>query len=137
MLVQCGVALHREGLAAAEAERVAIASGGVGAGQDVASTDDLAQRPHLFHAALGIGRHAVSPVRWVGVRRGSSALRALPQSHMERCFVNGTMVGQRPSSDRSEEHTSELQPLMRISYAVFCLKKKKTTIHLATTKRKK
>src|SRR3546814_10584002 len=30
------------------------------------------------------------------------------------------------SSDRSEEHTSELQSLMRISYAVFCLKKKKT-----------
>src|SRR3546814_8033134 len=28
---------------------------------------------------------------------------------------------------RSEEHTSELQPLMRISYAVFCLKKKKAT----------
>src|SRR3546814_1737118 len=34
--------------------------------------------------------------------------------------------------DRSEEHTSELQSLMRISYAVFCLKKKKrhTTIHI-------
>src|SRR3546814_11734429 len=29
---------------------------------------------------------------------------------------------------RSEEHTSELQSLMRISYAVFCLKKKKTTL---------
>src|SRR3546814_6401094 len=29
---------------------------------------------------------------------------------------------------RSEEHTSELQSLMRISYAVFCLKKKKTRI---------
>src|SRR3546814_8404904 len=29
---------------------------------------------------------------------------------------------------RSEEHTSELQSLMRISYAAFCLKKKKTTI---------
>src|SRR3546814_4855278 len=29
------------------------------------------------------------------------------------------------ASNRSEEHTSELQPLMRISYAVFCLKKKK------------
>src|SRR3546814_1876725 len=29
-------------------------------------------------------------------------------------------------SNRSEEHTSELQSLMRISYAVFCLKKKKT-----------
>src|SRR3546814_3870010 len=31
------------------------------------------------------------------------------------------------SSQRSEEHTSELQSLMRISYAVFCLKKKKKT----------
>src|SRR3546814_7178594 len=32
----------------------------------------------------------------------------------------------RQERDRSEEHTSELQSLMRISYAVFCLKKKKT-----------
>src|SRR3546814_1040420 len=31
------------------------------------------------------------------------------------------------ATDRSEEHTSELQSLMRISYAVFCLKKKNTT----------
>src|SRR3546814_9211154 len=31
-------------------------------------------------------------------------------------------------TERSEEHTSELQSLMRISYAVFCLKKKKNTI---------
>src|SRR3546814_2685606 len=31
------------------------------------------------------------------------------------------------ADQRSEEHTSELQSLMRISYAVFCLKKKKTT----------
>src|SRR3546814_9892799 len=38
----------------------------------------------------------------------------------------------RPGHDvaiRSEEHTSELQSLMRISYAVFCLKKKKTKQH--------
>src|SRR3546814_9795211 len=34
--------------------------------------------------------------------------------------------------DRSEEHTSELQSLMRISYAVFCLKKKKATEHTHT-----
>src|SRR3546814_1595225 len=33
------------------------------------------------------------------------------------------------SQDRSEEHTSELQSLMRISYAVFCLKKKTITKH--------
>src|SRR3546814_2978891 len=36
----------------------------------------------------------------------------------------------RHRSRRSEEHTSELQSLMRISYAVFCLKKKKDHIHL-------
>src|SRR3546814_6678581 len=35
--------------------------------------------------------------------------------------------------DRSEEHTSELQSLMRISYAVFCLKKKTETQHTTTT----
>src|SRR3546814_968891 len=33
----------------------------------------------------------------------------------------------RPRDDRSEEHTSELQSLMRISYAAFCLKKNNTT----------
>src|SRR3546814_6835405 len=36
---------------------------------------------------------------------------------------------------RSEEHTSELQSLMRISYAVFCLKKKKTRIHHPASQR--
>src|SRR3546814_8972410 len=41
----------------------------------------------------------------------------------ERCGVSGTGWGE---FFRSEEHTSELQSLMRISYAVFCLKKKKT-----------
>src|SRR3546814_8095094 len=35
---------------------------------------------------------------------------------------------------RSEEHTSELQSLMRISYAVFCLKKKKTSAVVTTYK---
>src|SRR3546814_5278374 len=34
-----------------------------------------------------------------------------------------------PTDSRSEEHTSELQSLMRISYAVFCLKKKKHKHH--------
>src|SRR3546814_5608267 len=37
----------------------------------------------------------------------------------------GAEIGVRSDSTRSEEHTSELQSLMRISYAVFCLKKKK------------
>src|SRR3546814_7279074 len=36
--------------------------------------------------------------------------------------------------DRSEEHTSELQSLMRISYAVFCLNKKKIKLHQAESR---
>src|SRR3546814_7092667 len=36
--------------------------------------------------------------------------------------------------ERSEEHTSELQSLMRISYAVFCLQKKKELIHYIMTR---
>src|SRR3546814_4286511 len=39
---------------------------------------------------------------------------------------------ERSLSSRSEEHTSELQSLMRISYAVFCLKKKTHTYNLTT-----
>src|SRR3546814_10742941 len=42
---------------------------------------------------------------------------------------DGSMTTNRPEPlIRSEEHTSELQSLMRISYAVFCLKKKNKTI---------
>src|SRR3546814_3606046 len=43
----------------------------------------------------------------------------------------------RQQGDRSEEHTSELQSLMRISYAVFCLKKKKTCKITNTRKKEK
>src|SRR3546814_2089590 len=43
-----------------------------------------------------------------------------------RCPAPASTDRSAPSSRRSEEHTSELQSLMRISYAVFCLKKKKT-----------
>src|SRR3546814_8134729 len=39
-----------------------------------------------------------------------------------------------PALARSEEHTSELQSLMRISYAVFCLKKKKKNQHMQKTR---
>src|SRR3546814_4934373 len=44
---------------------------------------------------------------------------------------------QRTGDDRSEEHTSELQSLMRISYAVFCLKKKKETSHITIQQEQK
>src|SRR3546814_9566154 len=42
-------------------------------------------------------------------------------------FCARTLENKRRRARRSEEHTSELQSLMRISYAVFCLKKKKYT----------
>src|SRR3546814_1092961 len=49
----------------------------------------------------------------------------------------GRPLGQAPDharmANRSEEHTSELQSLMRISYAVFCLKKKNQQIHNPST----
>src|SRR3546814_3361280 len=47
-----------------------------------------------------------------------------PTAIVNDAVITGTDVDQRV---RSEEHTSELQSLMRISYAVFCLKKKKIT----------
>src|SRR3546814_4405677 len=59
-------------------------------------------------APTGHGRRAGS-----GSTRRSAARSSVPQCRRER----------------SEEHTSELQSLMRISYAVFCLKKKKTKKH--------
>src|SRR3546814_3121210 len=42
------------------------------------------------------------------------------------------IIAAAPARPRSEEHTSELQSLMRISYAVFCLKKKKKKTKQAT-----
>src|SRR3546814_18504545 len=50
---------------------------------------------------------------------------AASESRVGRGFQHATRW---PHGMRSEEHTSELQSLMRISYAVFCLKKKKITI---------
>src|SRR3546814_5816095 len=56
-----------------------------------------------------------------------SSARACPGSPL-RCGCRARSSLRRGSA-RSEEHTSELQSLMRISYAVFCLKKKKNIIH--------
>src|SRR3546814_5296344 len=65
-------------------------------------------------------------------RRGGSTVPALParkRSKSEAERMRQFRTRRRPRlwirAHRSEEHTSELQSLMRISYAVFCLKKKK------------
>src|SRR3546814_8615371 len=84
-------------------------------------TDTLFPYTTLFRSVAGAARRSpVDPVRDAGIHRrpGSerhvrgAAGRAAPQ-------ILGFLL------DRSEEHTSELQSLMRNSYAVFCLKKKK------------
>src|SRR3546814_5878508 len=57
-----------------------------------------------------------------------------------RSQCGGRTGARQPGAGRSEEHTSELQSLMRISYAVFCLKKKKpimkTNTHSLTYRQK-
>src|SRR3546814_9647638 len=77
-----------------------------------------------------------------GPRRGSKVLHwpgdasggwVLAHIHSQPAGCDSALPGAHLDALRSEEHTSELQSLMRISYAVFCLKKKKHT----TTKRNK
>src|SRR3546814_8753072 len=62
------------------------------------------------------------------LRRGFCRSRETPPRHSEATPRGRTRIsrGGRCQSPRSEEHTSELQSLMRISYAVFCLTKKNT-----------
>src|SRR3546814_3035761 len=89
----------------------------------------------LFETSTGIG------VVWRGClsfagRSGlvTSMFLVAPLSthfNMIKLAPDGTMAAVRfpdPAINRSDEHTSELQSLMRISYAVFCLKKSNTHI---------
>src|SRR3546814_6067263 len=70
---------------------------------------------------LPVGLDETSKIRcWTGETHSSFSFE-FSRSSMMASIVSMT----RRSCIRSEEHTSELQSLMRISYAVFCLKKKK------------
>src|SRR3546814_9146989 len=74
-------------------------------------------------AVLGIEGDADADADAIGIAAGQADRlgHAVPDTV-------GKLVGLAPRLDRrSEEHTSELQSLMRISYAVFCLKKKTNT----------
>src|SRR3546814_5320838 len=55
----------------------------------------------------------------------AEAIRAQVAQMLSQSFLIEHATVQTESKQRSEEHTSELQSLMRNSYAVFCLKKKK------------
>src|SRR3546814_7615646 len=78
-------------------------------------TDTLFPYTTLFRSRAGHGTQ-VAPHR--------AAVLLDERGERRQCHV--LMNDARPEF-RSEEHTSELQSLMRISYAVFCLKKKKNT----------
>src|SRR3546814_6257526 len=76
----------------------------------------------VFHSALGTAR-CVYPLILRQLKYVSLNARP-PSSPRPKPWANAAPAA--PAAvDRSEEHTSELQSLMRISYAVFCLKKKK------------
>src|SRR3546814_2304552 len=70
-------------------------------------------------AAIGLARDAALPPGLAG-QRGDLHRRGADRSDTSARTAEATN-----GSGRSEEHTSELQSLMRISYAVFCLNKKK------------
>src|SRR3546814_8173238 len=65
---------------------------------------------------------------WSGLMSRARSLVISPASTVSMqtfSSVSANLITSGVPSNRSEEHTSELQSLMRISYAVFCLKKKK------------
>src|SRR3546814_5000574 len=67
---------------------------------------------------------APAGLRFVDVESVGCTQRSRPEAErLDRTYR--ALLGQKWRDKRSEEHTSELQSLMRISYAVFCLKKKK------------
>src|SRR3546814_6472055 len=83
-----------------------------------------------YHDTVGKGRIPVVDTWWQ-TETGGIMITTLPGAHaMQPGSAGRPFFGVRPQlvdaegGVRSEEHTSELQSLMRISYAVFCLKKK-------------
>src|SRR3546814_3028185 len=103
------------------------------------STDTLVPYTTLFRSHGAISRRGIAGDRGAqrtcevqsrGIRGGETVGGS---SQAERTVgMSGQMVGFWRGGGRSEEHTSELQSLMRISYAVFCLKKKKNIIWTIT-----
>src|SRR3546814_8687368 len=105
---------------------------------DVALLADADRREPLQH--YGKDQQRVDGDDEVG-NRDEADRQHRDQLVREAIAANGGEAAERDADEggpaRSEEHTSELQSLMRISYAVFCLKKKKTTKQNKTTKKNK
>src|SRR3546814_2311126 len=76
-------------------------------------------------AALTARRRRKQPIGFLAHGLGNAADLAVGPHHAPFLEVQPAPFERADFGSRSEEHTSELQSLMRISYAVFCLKKKK------------
>src|SRR3546814_9590732 len=87
-------------------------------------TDTLFPYTTLFRSLLFCHFRLLTLLALAALRRwcGPPATR-----RADVCQSTYSELTDSPNAIRSEEHTSELQSLMRISYAVFCLKKKKKT----------
>src|SRR3546814_2413422 len=100
---------------------------------DVCSSDLLLAQCGQPRGAIGVGQRDAG--LHFGVVAGAMKIVALDELPAQ-CFRQGLRDGRFTAArNRSEEHTSELQSLMRISYAVFCLKKKKKNKHTSTNQR--
>src|SRR3546814_8571916 len=84
-------------------------------GDALAAADALRRERELLALALQQGRRLAGDARAGGAQR---------VAERDGAAVEVGLVEVEAELVRSEEHTSELQSLMRISYAVFCLKKK-------------
>src|SRR3546814_2373548 len=76
-------------------------------------------------AALRLAKAGWQVTLYEAAAQAGGRCRSYEDAKLERSIDNGNHI-LLAANTRSEEHTSELQSLMRISYAVFCLKKKKT-----------
>src|SRR3546814_4176041 len=72
-------------------------------------------------------------VRGAGIKVCSGGIVGMGEQQHDRAELPRQLANLPVHPERSEEHTSELQSLMRISYAVFCLKKKKNEQTNCTT----
>src|SRR3546814_2806446 len=86
-------------------------------------TDLIALRPAMTITGMVISASVMPPTS-AADRGKCSRLRKMARPSKPK-MMDGT-AARLLIDTRSEEHTSELQSLMRISYAVFCLKKQKT-----------
>src|SRR3546814_1913791 len=90
----------------------------------------MCDRGFIQTSSMALSRTLAGKVRYrEDVRFGDDTDFALRLSLAGARFLMTERPGTIWADRRSEEHTSELQSLMRISYAVFCLKKKKIRTH--------